>query len=103
MDENKDELPDIPVMGGISQSVPIAYKRAFRYLDIDGNSLDNVEKKLELPEYLEAPVREKDEVGTVKYLLNGKEIGSVPILAMETVEQARFKDYFKRAVGYFLL
>lgn len=103
VDENKDELPDIPVMGGISQSVPIAYKRAFRYLDIEGNSLDNVEKKLELPEYLEAPVREKDEVGTVKYLLNGKEIGSVPILAMETVEQARFKDYFKRAVGYFLL
>ena len=103
VDTNEDPLPRVAVKGGIARDVPLGYKGEFRYLDVEGHSLDQVEKKLELPEELAAPVKAGEKVGSAKYLLNGKEIGSVPVLALEDVDKAEYRDYLKRAVGYFLL
>ncbi len=102
-DANEDDLPDLPVSGGIEQEVALAYQGEFRYLDMEGNSLDNVEKVIELPESVEAPVAAGGEAGRARYLLNGVEIGQTPILFAEDVEKAAYIDYLKRAVGYFLL
>jgi D-alanyl-D-alanine carboxypeptidase (penicillin-binding protein 5/6) len=102
-DANEDALPDLPVSGGIEQEVALAYQGEFRYLDMEGNSLDNVEKVIELPESVEAPVASGGEAGRARYLLNGVEIGQTPILFAEDVEKAAYIDYLKRAVGYFLL
>jgi D-alanyl-D-alanine carboxypeptidase (penicillin-binding protein 5/6) len=102
-DANEDALPDLPVSGGIEQEVALAYQGEFRYLDMEGNSLDNVEKVIELPESVEAPVAAGGEAGRARYLLNGVEIGQTPILFAEDVEKAAYIDYLKRAVGYFLL
>jgi D-alanyl-D-alanine carboxypeptidase (penicillin-binding protein 5/6) len=102
-DANEEPLPRLAVKGGVEQEVALAYQGEFRYLDMEGNALDNVEKVIELPESVTAPVAAGGEAGRARYLLNGTEIGQTPILFAEDVEKAAYLDYLKRAVGYFLL
>lgn len=102
VDENQDPLPRIDVHGGILRDAAVAYEGAFRYLDTQGHDMSRVERRVELPELLEAPVQAGEQVGKVQYLLDGSEIGSVAILAAESVEKAGYKDYLKRVAGYFL-
>lgn len=102
VDENQDDLPQITVEGGVLEEVPIQYKGEFRYLDTKGNSLDNVEKQIQLPETVRAPIDSGTQVGEAKYFLDGKEIGSVPILFERDVEKAVYKDYLKKILGFYL-
>ena len=103
VDENKEVLPRMPVERGVEEEVPLCFGGEFRYLDIAGNNLEAVEKVIELPESVQAPVTEGGEAGKARYLLNGSEIGSVPILYGATVEKAGYLDYLKKVVGFYLL
>ncbi|MCI9220408.1 MAG: D-alanyl-D-alanine carboxypeptidase [Lachnospiraceae bacterium] len=103
IDENQDPLPLLPVEGGIADETGIAYQSEFRHLDTAGNDLSAVEKVLELPETVQAPVEKGTEAGRARYLLNGTEIGSTPILFTEDVEKAGYPDYLKKIFGFFLL
>ncbi len=103
VDENKGELPALSVEGGTAEVVSLKYQGEFRYLDVEGNQLQNIEKVLEVVKDVQAPVEEGAEAGRVKYLLNGKEIGSVPVLFAESVEKAGIFDYFRKVLGLFLL
>lgn len=103
VDGNEETLMPMPITGGVTDTVPLVYQGEFRYLDMEGNNLEGVEKILELPESADAPVKAGAEAGRAKYLLNGIEIGQVPILYGEDVAQATYKDYLKQAVGFFLL
>ena len=102
IDENQDSLPPLPVEGGITEEVKIAYQGEFRYLDTAGSDLSVVEKTLKLPEKVDAPVEKGAEAGRAVYSLNGQEIGSVPVLYAEDVEKARYTDYLQKVFGYFL-
>lgn len=103
IDENQESLSSLPVEGGVAEEVPIAYQGEFRYLDTAGSDLGAVEKVLELPETVRAPVENGAEAGRARYLLNGAEIGSVPILFTEDVEKAGYPDYLRKIFGFFLL
>ena len=103
VDENKEVLPRMPVERGVEEEVPLCFGGEFRYLDIAGNNLEAVEKVIELPESVQAPVTEGGEAGKARYLLNGSEIGSVPILYGATVEKAGYLDCLKKVVEFYLL
>lgn len=103
IDANQDALPPLSVEGGTGETAAVRYQGEFRYLDIQGNDLTAVEKVLELPETVQAPVQEGAEAGRARYLLNGIEIGSMPVLFAEDVEKAVYGDYLKRVFGLFLL
>lgn len=103
IDENQDTLQPMAIEGGVKETVPVRYQGEFRYLDVKGSDLSSVEKVMDFPETIQAPVEEGSEAGRVRYLLGGTEIGSVPVLFVESVEKAGFGDYFKKVVGYFLL
>ena len=103
VDENKEVLPRMPVERGVEEEVPLCFGGEFRYLDIAGNNLETVEKVIELPESVQAPVTEGGEAGRARYLLNGSEIGRVPILYGAAVEKAGYLDYLKKVVGFYLL
>ncbi len=103
IDENQDALPPLAVEGGVSQEVPVQYLGEFRYLDTTGSSLEQVEKVIDLPESVEAPLERGAVAGYARYRLDGVELGNVPILYAEGVAKAGFRDYLKRAWGYFLL
>ena len=103
IDTNQESLSPLTVERGVSEEVSLRYDGEFRYLDTAGNDLSGVEKVIELPEAAQAPVTEGSVAGRARYLLNGTEIGSVPILFGETVEKAGYLDYLRKAVGFFLL
>jgi len=103
VDLNQAPLSAMPVEHGVAEEMQVIYKSEFRYLDAEGNDLTKVEKVFELPESVEAPIEAGAEIGRAKYLLNGVEIGSVPILAGEAVKRAGYLDYFKKLLGEFLL
>ena len=103
IDENQDALAPLPVEGGTAEEAAIQYQGEFRYLDIGGNDLSAVEKVMELPETVQAPVEKGAEAGRARYLLNGTEIGSVPVVYAEDVEKALYTDYLKKLFGEFLL
>lgn len=92
-DANEDQLPGIPVKGGMLDELPIVYKEPFRYLDIAGSDLGSIEKTISLPAEVRAPVKRGDAIGEAVYKLNGQRIGSVSILADVTIDKAGYKDY----------
>ncbi len=103
LDENTDPLEALRVEGGVEDTVPVRYRSEFRYLDTEGNSLAGVEKSIELPEMAVAPVAKGTEAGRAVYLLNGVEIGSVPILYENDVAKAVYRDYLFKIMEFYLL
>ncbi|HKM34941.1 MAG TPA: D-alanyl-D-alanine carboxypeptidase family protein [Lachnospiraceae bacterium] len=103
VDENKDVLEKLYVEGGKSEWVPLHYESEYRYLDIKGNDLSQVQKVINLPQTAKAPVEKGGLAGEAQYLLNGAVIGSIPILYAETVEKAVYKDYLLKMFSFFLL
>ena len=103
LDVNTDALEDLRIEGGVEDTVPVRYQSEFRYLDTEGNSLDGVKKTIELPEEAQAPVAKGAEAGRAVYLLNGVEIGSVPILYENDVAKAVYKDYLFKIMEFYLL
>lgn len=96
-----DEAPPAPGMVRVSrgkqESVSCRYAGQFRYLDASGQNLAGIERKLELPREVKAPVKAGDKAGRLVYLLDGREIGSVDILFGADVEKAGFLFYLQRA------
>ncbi|MCM1118243.1 MAG: D-alanyl-D-alanine carboxypeptidase [bacterium] len=103
VDPNTDSLPGIKVERGVAEQVPVAYAGEFRYLDTQGRDLSKVEKVIELPEAVPAPVEQGAQVGLARYMLDGAEIGSVPLLYGETVERAKYRDCLNKIFHVFLL
>ena len=103
IDDNSDTLRPVKIEGGVKDEVTLKYQGEFRYLDTSGIDLSHVEKTIELSEPIQAPVEANTVAGKAKYTLDGREIGSVPILFAESIEKAGYGDYFKKVVGYFLL
>lgn len=102
VDTNEDVLPKLTVEGGVTEEVGVEYGEEFRYLDIQGNDISQVEKVIELPESVKAPLVTGEQAGVAKYVLNGTEIGSVPIFYAEDVLKAGYGDYLKKIFGFFL-
>ncbi len=103
VDENKEPLAPLTVKGGVTEEVCLEYQGEFRYLDTTGSDLSTVEKVLDLPEAVQAPVEKGAEAGRIRYLLNGAEIGSVPIFYTDNVEKAGYLDYLQKIFDFFLL
>lgn len=102
-DENREILTPLKVAGGKADEVMITPKQAFRYLDVTGADFSKIEKSYKYQETIDAPVEEGTEVGKIVYTLDKKEIGSVAIIAAETVEKAYFVDYLKRVFLKYLI
>lgn len=96
-DENPPKLTPILVKGGIDKQVPTVYKENFSWLFVSGEDFSNMEKVLTTNE-LTAPIEKGEQIGTVTYRLNGKEIGSIGIYAGESVREAKFFDYLLNIV-----
>ncbi len=102
-DEDRPALQNLTVEGGVAEEVPLKYAGDFSYVSTDGRNLSQVEKTLEIPESMEAPVEEGRVVGRAVYSLDGEVIGTTEILAAGTVEKAGYRDYFQKTLRIFLL
>lgn len=95
-DENPEALEDAPVENGTSDFVRCEYGETFSYLSTTGESFENMTKEPRFDPNITAPVKAGDTIGSVVYMLNGKEIGSVPIVASEDVHKAGYIDYLEK-------
>ncbi len=101
-DPNRDELEPVAVEKGIAEYVNLVYASPFSYVSTDGSDLSGIEKAFELPESAAAPVKKGGVAGRAVYTLDGREIGSVNLLYTDDVPVATYKDYFLKALSYYL-
>lgn len=90
-DELGDPIKPLNIDGGTEETVSVKYQSFFQYVSMDGTALDGIEKKVQLPKKVKAPVKKGNIAGKVVYYMNGKEIGSIPIVYEESVKKAGFK------------
>lgn len=79
-DENPGKLPVLSVKKGVKKQVSLTYGDTFRHLSTDGTVTEAPDKKLALPESVEAPVKKGEKAGELIYSQNGKELGRIPVL-----------------------
>ena len=102
-DEEPPVLGEMKVNGGVEDVVPMMYGEAFSWLSMDGGDFSGIEKSLELPESVEAPVEEGQVLGSLVYRMNGEELGRTEILAAGNVEAAGFLDYLSEVFEFWKL
>ena len=95
-DEEPPALSKIPVENGVEESVGAEYAGIFSFLGVNGESFSDIERELELPEAVEAPVKKGDVLGYLTYRMGGEELGRIQILASGDVKEAGYLDYLKQ-------
>ena len=93
----------IEVKKGKKAMVKIGTDQDFSYVCIGNEKTENIEKKMVWNDPFVAPIKKGTAVGKVIYFYNGEKIGSVNVLAEESVDKAKYTDYFKQAIQKFLL
>ena len=86
------------VTGGQGESVPLMLGGDLTLLLKRGEE-QKITLEPDLPGTLTAPVRQGQEVGSVRVLMEGREVGRVPILAAEAVERLAFPGALGRTMG----
>lgn len=102
-DVPKDILEPVKVRGGKEIDVSVAPQGEFRYLDTTGLDFSQIEKVYELSEEMVAPVVEGQEAGVLRYMLQGEELGSIPLVTVAAVEKAGYLDYLQRVFWKLML
>lgn len=90
-------IENIPVLSGKADIVP-AYSKDFSAL-VNKGALSSVELIYDIPENLTAPISEGDTIGSITFMLSGKEIGKCDIYAEREVEKITLGDIFVRILG----
>ncbi len=89
-----DEIVEtIPVEKGKTDCVNLVGKQPFSMLHQKSGSKE-VEKKVEIPPSIQAPVEKGQVIGTVKFICEDKEVGQVDLVALEEVERKNYFDIF---------
>ena len=92
------KLPDaVRVTGGKSPYCKITAD-SFSAV-VEKGSASKIVPSADLPESLTAPLAAGDEVGRIKYSLNGKTVGEISVRASESVEKISFADVWGRILG----
>lgn len=91
-DEDMQPLDDLTVRGGKEKTVKLRYQSDFSYLSTTGEDFSQIERTIELPEELSAPIKKGQEIGVCIYQIGENEIGRIAILAETDIEKAGYKD-----------
>lgn len=94
-------LDAVRVQGGVKNTVGIVKEDFSATLEKGQDA--RLEKRVDIPDVLTAPIAEGEKIGTVTYLLDGEEVGTCDILATEAVAKIDFRTLFPRLFAWFLL
>ncbi len=96
-----EDMGSIPVQGGLEKSVSLSAAQEIS-LPLAENEVNMVERKIIIPECLDAPVKRGDTAGTVEIYFNGELYASSDILADGDVPEDTFMHHFMRVIRDFL-
>ena len=91
----------LEVKGGKEAQVELLPEKPFSYLCVNGEDPSAITKEIQLLESFNAPVTVGDKAGQIVYRLNGKEIGTVPIVAAQDIKKAEYADYLEKIFNRF--
>lgn len=86
----------IDVYGGVKDKISIKFENTETL--INKGAENTITKEILLEEYLNAPIRENEEIGKVIYKSNGEIIAESKIFACETVEKLSFWGYIIKII-----
>ena len=72
------------------------YEKNFSYVFTSEINQNNIQKKVVFQKNLSAPIKKNQVIGRLEYSYNNKKIGTVSILASETVGKAKYTDYLQK-------
>ncbi|MBE6547334.1 MAG: D-alanyl-D-alanine carboxypeptidase [Ruminococcaceae bacterium] len=96
-----DVLADIPIKGAMNDFTQGSFEK-FTYLAPKG-SASKITRSIIINDNLCAPLVKGDVIGRVVYLLDGKEIGSVDIVACNDEKKIQYFDLFLRGISRYFL
>ena len=91
----------IIINDGIKSSIAVEAEKAFRTVLLGNSNEGEITKRLELIKS-EAPIQKNDIIAKMIYEQNGNEIGSVNIIASETVDKKKYKNVFDKILRDFI-
>ena len=97
----EEKLENIKVVGGMSESVGL-YSTEFGDVVSKGES-SKIEKEIDIPAKISAPVKKGDIVGKVYYKIGDEKIGESEIYASEDVMRVDFLYQLTKIFENFLL
>lgn len=100
-DCSSSELGEIRVIGGAEAHAETAHG-GVSFVVKKGDA-SKIQKKIELPDSVKAPLKINDRVGTVKFELYGNTVCETDILTLSNVKRIGFGELFIRIVKGFLL
>lgn len=95
------KIKEISIKNGLKEKVLLKtgnLKAAFLVKKTDKIKIESI-----LPSFIDAPVKEGQKVGEIKYLINGKSQKSVPIYTKQSVKQKDYRYYFEKIIQRFTL
>lgn len=94
--EKADDIPLKPqaVTGGRKGEIIPRLESDFKYVLCGEESNQTPKREITYRPKLKAPVKEGEVIGNVTYTMNNQEIGSIPIVAAETVKTADYPHLF---------
>ena len=104
VDDNKDIIIEpVRVTKGVSDLVGGKVKGDFSFLCSKGKSSENIRKELVLYDKVLAPVTIEDKIGEIIYYYDNEKIGSVDILALESIDKAGYIDSLVKSLKKFFI
>ena len=104
IDDHKElAIEPVRVKRGLEETVEGKPNGEFHYLCLTDTNPDEIKKEVTMVEEITAPLEEGSKLGEIVYTYNGKKIGSIDIVAVKQVKEAKFKDYFGRVIQKFFL
>ena len=89
------DLASIPVLKGMEKQISVDIGNKQVELLLPKGKQDEIVQTVELKENIEAPIFTGDEIGSVKFTLDGKQIGELPLCSANTVERVTFLNAFE--------
>ncbi len=99
--EDAPELSPVSVRGGLEDLCPIKAE-PFAAV-VKRGSKSRIQRTVNIPEYVNAPISLGDEIGSITYTLDGESVGCSSVKAEMSVEKIDFYALFLRIVAKFLV
>lgn len=96
----EDELSPIQLKKGVKDSVTIGLADGFSLL-MKKAEIANIEKKITLPESVNAPISINHKIGEVEFFSNGKSVGKCDIVAKEDIKSENPWGMLKKISSHF--
>ena len=96
------KLKEIKLIRGKKDMFKIMTEKRFSYVLSQGEDISKIKRSLHIKKKLHAPVKKGDKVGTIEYTLDGKSIGTVPVVSKESIGRQRLFDVIREFASSFL-